>query len=362
MKSESLCPERPNECCIAQRPRYFARQVIMPADMTLEQDYFRDKLRRHNRMLHGWGVVCGTLVCTVPTADCSGFEPWQVVIKPGYILDPCGDEIYIASDHVVDLRAAGVAGISADACGAASDPWCSDVVEPHRAGGKWYVAVKYREFPARPVRVHPAGCGCDDTLCEYSRFCDGYEIGVLACCPAAHQKPPELATLTKGAVPACPPCPSDPWVVLAEVEIDKDGKIISIDNCTCRRLVISFGNFWWQCTGGACKIVRVTGGGELDQGTKNKTIHVAGDNFQPGAAVDLGAGITVGTVTVDSPKKLTFTVSVDSHAAPGPRTLTVLNADCTWCKHEKVITVVPVQKTIREPSQPKKPDRKGSQG
>src|SRR5260370_23345323 len=45
----------------------------------------------------------------------------------------------------------------------------------------------------------------------------------------------------------CPVLPPDPWVVLAVVNVDADGTIHSIDNCTCRRWVASFGNFWWAC-------------------------------------------------------------------------------------------------------------------
>ncbi len=44
---------------LLERVRYFPRQMITPADLTQAQDYMRAKLRRHNRMLHGWGVVCG---------------------------------------------------------------------------------------------------------------------------------------------------------------------------------------------------------------------------------------------------------------------------------------------------------------
>ena len=48
---------------LLERPRYFPRQLISDVELTLEQQYFRDRLRRHNRLLHGWGVVCGALVC-----------------------------------------------------------------------------------------------------------------------------------------------------------------------------------------------------------------------------------------------------------------------------------------------------------
>ena len=38
---------------LPERPRFFARQLVTPLDLTLGQEYFRTKLRRHNRLLHG---------------------------------------------------------------------------------------------------------------------------------------------------------------------------------------------------------------------------------------------------------------------------------------------------------------------
>src|SRR5215211_7302343 len=37
------------------QPRYFPRQVVTADDLTADQEYFRERLRRHNRMLHGCG-------------------------------------------------------------------------------------------------------------------------------------------------------------------------------------------------------------------------------------------------------------------------------------------------------------------
>ena len=45
-----------------ERTRFFARQLVTPDDLTQDQIYFREKHRRHNRMLHGWGIVCGACV------------------------------------------------------------------------------------------------------------------------------------------------------------------------------------------------------------------------------------------------------------------------------------------------------------
>lgn len=245
MKTETICREMP--CCpsIGEWPRYYARQLITSDDLTLEQEYFRSKLRLHNRMLHGWGVVCGALVCLVPRKKGGGFEPWQVVVKPGYALDPCGNEINIDCARTFDVRTRGVTGVTGEPCVEATDPWCSEVFE-NRCDDPLYVAVRYKQFATRPVRVQPLGCGCDDTRCENSRWRDGYEISILNYCPDTHIKPPDNSDLFSGSIPDCPDCPDDNWVVLARVTADADGAI-EIDNCECRRMVPSFKDFWWAC-------------------------------------------------------------------------------------------------------------------
>ena len=225
-----------------ERPRFFPRQLVTPDDLTLGQDYLRNKIRRINRYLHGWGVVCGTRV------DAST-RPWKVIVRPGYILGPFGDEIVVERDVCFDLRARCLAVSAGDACDEIVDPLCPDrTIEPRRADTPYYVAVRYKEIAARPVRVQPAGCGCDDTGCEYSRWRDGYEICVLDACPASHATPPDLSRLTQPTgIPDCPACPTEPWVVLAAVVTDAQGQVTRIDNCGCRRMVLSLAPYWWRC-------------------------------------------------------------------------------------------------------------------
>ena len=226
-----------------ERPRFFPRQLVTPDDLTLGQDYFRNKLRRMNRYLHGWGVVCGARV------DRSS-KAWCVVVHPGYVLGPHGDEIVIEQDLCFDLRTRCVAAGGGDACDdIVIDPLCRDrTVDTRQADAPLYVALRYKEVPARPVRVQPVGCGCDDTSCEFSRWQDGYEICVLDACPDSHAQPPAIDQFLKpGTIPDCPPCPTDPWVVLAVVTVDAQGAVGTIDNCACRRMVRSAGAFWWQC-------------------------------------------------------------------------------------------------------------------
>ena len=128
-----------------ERTRFFPRQLIGPDDLTQDQIYFRDKLRRHNRFLHGWGVVCGAEVRL-------GQEDCEIVVAPGYVLGPYGDEIMIDSEVTVNLCREGLDGNAVSPCGDALDPWCSDVRVNRHAGQRLYVAVKYAECQSRPHR------------------------------------------------------------------------------------------------------------------------------------------------------------------------------------------------------------------
>lgn len=326
---------------IAELPRYYPRQLITPDDLTLEQNYFRDRLRRHNRLLHGWGVVCGALVCPVTTKDANGVVSvalWQVQVQPGYILGPYGDEIVLDCPRTVDLRTRGISGVSGDPCVDVPDPWCSQVTVA-REPGTLYIAVKYKQSMTRPVRVQPIGCGCDDSSCECSRWHDGYEIGVLTCCPTEGEVPPKPGDLISGDVPSCPDCPPQPWVVLASVQVEADGTLILIDNCACRRLVASASRFWWQCSQGS---TTVTGpkGKQVTAGQEN-AVTVTGKNMSADATYTFGNGISVVVDTAKSkPEAMVLKVTPDKNTAPGSRTLVVVNSDCSTVTLADAITVV----------------------
>ncbi len=337
---------------VLERPRYYPRQLITPSDMTLEQKYFRDRLRRHNRLLHGWGVVCGAQVCRVPSATQSAAEPWQVRVTPGYILGPFGDEILIEKDATVDLRT----GKGAVA-GGASDPWCAPVVVKPESG-PLYVAVRYEEDMGRPVRVQPGGCGCGDSQCEYSRWTDGYRFGLLSECPIGTQKPPDTEDLMRGLLPSCPSCPIDPWVVLAKVEVDDEGTITAIDNCSCRRMVVSLARAWWLCQNETVTIAGVqTATDALEPGQKHAKLVVTGTGFSEGAQVDLGEGITVNEVKVVSPTRIEIDCDVAAAAAVGTRTLQVTT--CCGPTASKA-DAVKIAAAAREGGRDKRPRRKGN--
>lgn len=233
-----------------ERTRFFPRQLITPDDLTQDQIYFREKMRRHNRLLHGWGVVCGARVR-------QGQGACEVVIEPGYILGPFGDEIVIDQEVTVDLCRESLDGNAISPCGDLLDPWCSDVRVNRRAGQVLYLAVKYAECRSRPVRVPANGCGCNEQECEYSRIRDSFAIKVLTSLPSTYSDPmpqPSSDGIVRCGVtangevvpPSCPPCPTEPWVILADVMLNgEDG--VDINCFAHRRYVASFANFYYLC-------------------------------------------------------------------------------------------------------------------
>jgi hypothetical protein len=208
--------------------------------MTLEADYFRGMFRRMRRMLWGPGVACGANVTLVPldskhAATHDNSELWKVLVTSGYIFGPYGDEIIIGSDRIVDVRGTGVIGFSGDGPATSGDPWSAEPGPLPKSGDR-FIAVKYAETMTRPVRAQPVGCGCDDSQCEYSRLCDGYELGVLANGPPTKN---EISSSKDTKSAPCPDHPSDPWVYLAKVTVMEGGKI-QIDSSFSRQLVASW--------------------------------------------------------------------------------------------------------------------------
>src|ERR1041384_6966879 len=194
-----------------ERVNYFPRQLLTVEDMVTERDYFLQKLRRHNRFLHGWGVVCGLAVTAAPTDKAL----WQVQIGSGYALGPYGDEIYVAEPVLLDLSQCG-AGTMTNPC----EPDILSAAPGGAVGTEVFIAIKYAECFARPVRALPAGCAWEDEDCEYSRIRDSFQVTCLAELPPQPTPIPNLCELIgREQLTPCPPCPTTPWVVLARAPL-----------------------------------------------------------------------------------------------------------------------------------------------
>ena len=370
MKTNSnCCAETYCETSIAELPRYYPRQLITPDDLTLEQNYFRDRMRRHNRLMHGWGVVCGARVCPVVKKAPDGttsFVPWQVKIGRGYILGPYGDEIMIDCERTVDLRTRGVTGVTGEPCLDVPDPWCTQVFVLPPEESTVYVAIKYKQCKARPVRVQPVGCGCDDTACEYSRWQDGYEIGVLPECPSCNtgpapfnpcSHPPFIDLEDMCNSSDCPDCSCGPWVGLASVTIDPDGTIKAIDNCSCRRMAVSLSTLWWVCGEELTNVAVVGAPVQVTAGDPSVTVvTVTGTNLNTEAIYSFGDGVEVRNPrSTGSPPgtSIDLDVTAKTTAPLGFHELRVINPDCSFAVVQDALEVIVTVSGARGAASPK---------
>ena len=228
-----------------ERTRYYPRQLVNAEDLTQDQRYVRDKLRRHNRLLHGWGVVCGACVRLTRGSLC------EVVVDPGYVLGPQGDEIMIAEPVPFDICKQGVVE-QVGCCPETEDPWCGEP-KSRCPEGRFYLAIRYAECPSRPVRAGGCGCGCEGDACEYTRVRDGFALKLLTELPQGYSTPMAqpsfmgLMTCSSGVARGCPPCPDHPWVILADITIGRDCRVLAVDCFAHRRNVLSFASFYFLC-------------------------------------------------------------------------------------------------------------------
>jgi hypothetical protein len=198
-------------------------------------------MRRHNRYLHGWGVVCGCEVIAAPDVE----HPWQVKICAGYLITPRGDEILIPDGVLFDL--AEDRHLSYDPCAnvVPCPPTSRAVAEDEIK--TVYLAVCYDECDVRPVRMHPAGCGCEDAACEYSRIREGFEFIILEDLPDSHAAALETTAMWRQWVedPSSTPLPAcqtfqDGYIVLASITLpDSRDTAIGAISTHGRRILLS---------------------------------------------------------------------------------------------------------------------------
>jgi hypothetical protein len=180
------------------RARFETGTYLTAAALSLEQQHRLQRLRRHNRHLHGWGVVCGLFVVPAATAA----RPWAVGVCPGFAVGPHGDEIEVPGKAQVDIaeflwsRPAVAAGTSV----------------PLR---RVYIAVRYVEREDALHAVPQRGCGCNEPEYAPARIADSFEAAAIWTPPA----PAPVFDICSPPGPPCPECPESPWVALARIAL-----------------------------------------------------------------------------------------------------------------------------------------------
>ncbi len=84
-----------------RRVNYFEGRLLTAADFVTEQEYHREKARRHNLRLHGSGVVRGLTVSLQGGAT----RQATVTVKPGVGIDPAGNELELEAGASVAVPA-----------------------------------------------------------------------------------------------------------------------------------------------------------------------------------------------------------------------------------------------------------------
>ncbi len=146
-----------------KRTRYFHGMLMTDRDFREEQIYHNEKRKLLNRMLHGWGVVCGLgIKMSAPKSS-------KIIITPGMALDCHGNEIVVCDDFEVDLKKETICPENPEK---EKDP-CAET-EKDGKENKYYIAIKYTETPTDPVPVYSPGGGCEEKVCDYSRTREGF--------------------------------------------------------------------------------------------------------------------------------------------------------------------------------------------
>jgi hypothetical protein len=212
-----------------ERVRYYPRQLMTAEDMSAEQEYFVERMRRHNRLFHGWGILCGLEVQPAATAD----KPWQVRVCPGDACSPTGDEVHLPAPVLFDLSRA--PGPDDDDCVPCPCPPGPPMGASASSISVHYLAIRYLCRPARPVRTGHTDCGCGESNCETSRYRDDFELAVLADLPIPYDEKSvkeeeewlgKLKTTAAGPslfgtqTRPCGPRSAGPWVILSTVTGD----------------------------------------------------------------------------------------------------------------------------------------------
>lgn len=157
-----VCPACGGLQCLC-RPRFFPGQLLTDEDLNRLERYVVEKNRLHNRYLQGWGVACGLEVV------CDPCDPTHVIVRTGYALSPCGDDIIVCSDQSV-----GICDLI-DVC-RPREPVCEGPYDESPArdcrGGndRWVLAICYDE---KPVRGITAQLGAGDTTASARCKCGG---------------------------------------------------------------------------------------------------------------------------------------------------------------------------------------------
>ncbi len=163
-----------------KRARYFHGMLMTDRDFREEQIYHNEKRKLLNRMLHGWGVVCGLGIKLES-------EKSKITIEPGMALDCHGNEIVVCEPYEVDISSLPCQGKKTKQKQPTTPEDCEELEKTKGQFKVFYIGIRYHEVPTDPVPVYAPGGGCEERVCEYSRVREGFCIELSESFPQPQQ-------------------------------------------------------------------------------------------------------------------------------------------------------------------------------
>lgn len=218
-----------------ERNNYYHGKLMTARDFQDEQCYFNEKRWLMNRMVTGWGVVCGLEVYE---------EDGKVFVKPGLAIDCCGREISVCEEKEVQLKP--------------DESQCHKEQNKQKQDeNKFVICLEFRDCKTEPVNLSSITCDTKEK-CEFNRTRDSFKICVIPesdvdikepcrkICPLEDKSKTVHNYLCEKLKIGCCECPERPCLVLAEITItpSQDPQapptIKLKDPCSRRKLV--YGN------------------------------------------------------------------------------------------------------------------------
>jgi hypothetical protein len=163
------------------RLRYFHGQALGAPDLRGEQAYHLEKARLRNRLLHGWGIVCGLDVDVVPKQPCDPDDEAPsssvLTVQPGAALDCRGNDVIVRNPRPVVLNTL----LSKD-----------ELRLLCKQPATVYLTLCYHEQPIDPSRPLLTAACEPVAACQYGRVSETFRI-----CASTTRPDPG---------PACEPC------------------------------------------------------------------------------------------------------------------------------------------------------------
>jgi len=158
------------DCCnlvCFERPNYFCGHLLSDADLTLGQNYFREKSKLYHRTMEGFGVVCGLRLRCDP--HCDG----QIQVSNGFAIDCCGNDLVVCQPTTYDVL--GELRKRKWIVEAPKDPCKKDEHQDRDCTGKhcFYVGICYEEQDAEFITPFQTDCSPGPSSCEPTRIREG---------------------------------------------------------------------------------------------------------------------------------------------------------------------------------------------